>query len=134
MNRIFLTGNLTAAPELFETNAGKEFCKFNIAVRREYVDEKTGEASTDFFRCTAWGNQAHAIAKYQRKGNKLTVVGNIYANTFTDKDGIKRTNYEVQVKDVEFLTPKKDNAPEQTEKTAAQKSQKKELSDNEMLF
>lgn len=134
MNRIFLTGNLTEAPELFETNAGKEFCKFNLAVRREYVDEKTGEAPTDFFRCTAWGNQAHAIAKYQRKGNKLTVVGNIYANTFTDKDGIKRTNYEVQVKDVEFLTPKKDNAPEQTEKSAAQKSKKKELPDDEIPF
>lgn len=37
MNKVFLIGNLTRDPELTETSAGMQVCRFTIAVNRNYT-------------------------------------------------------------------------------------------------
>jgi single-strand DNA-binding protein len=104
MNRIHLIGNLTRDPELSETAAGVAVCKFSIAVRRAYADQN-GEKQTDFFNCTAWRQTADAVARYTKKGNKIAVIGSMQSRAYEDRQGVKKTVWEVQVSEIEFLSP-----------------------------
>lgn len=108
MNKIYLIGNLTRDPELIETASGVQRCRFTIAVSRNYRSAD-GERQTDFFNCVAWRTQAELVARYTRKGNKLCVVGSLEMRDYEDNTGARRTAVEVQVQDVEFLTPKTDD-------------------------
>lgn len=105
MNRVFLIGNLTRDPELTETSSGVSVCRFSIAVCRNYKNSD-GEYDTDFFNCQAWRGIAESIARYVRKGNKVAVTGSLQNRSYEDSKGDKKTVTEIQVQDVEFLTPK----------------------------
>lgn len=104
MNRIHLIGNLTRDPEFSETAAGVAVCKFSIAVGRAYADQN-GEKQTDFFNCTAWRQTADAVARYTKKGNKIAVIGSMQSRAYEDRQGVKKTVWEVQVSEIEFLSP-----------------------------
>ena len=103
MNKIFLIGNLTRDPELTETSSGVAVCNFSIAVNRR---QGQGEQQTDFFGCTAWRGLAETIVTYCKKGNKVAVVGSLRIQKYDDRDGVQRTKVNVNVDDIEFLTPK----------------------------
>ena len=105
MNKVFLIGNLTRDPELTETSSGVSVCRFSIAVRRDYKNAD-GEYGTDFFNCQAWRNLAENVARYAHKGNKVAVSGSVEIRNYENNDGEKRTATEIQVREVEFLTPK----------------------------
>ena len=105
MNKIFLIGNLTRDPELTQNNQGVSICRFRIAVNRPYPN-KNGERETDYFNCSAWRGTADAIGRYCQKGNKVAVTGHIQFRNYEDNDGIKRTDADVIVQDVEFLSPR----------------------------
>ena len=105
MNKLFLIGNVTHDIELSETSSGLPVVNFSLAVNRSYPNAD-GERSTDFFRCTAWRGTAEAIARNVKKGNKLSVVGEIQFRNYEDNQGIKRIATDVIVESVEFLTPK----------------------------
>ena len=105
MNKVFLIGNLTRDPELRETASGVAVCGFTIAVSRNYTNED-GERQTDFFNCTAWRGLGETIAKYTKKGKKVSVVGSVQLRNYEDNEGIKRTAVDIIVQDVEFLSPK----------------------------
>ena len=104
MNRIHLIGNLTRDPEFSETAAGVAVCKFSTAVGRAYADQN-GEKQTDFFNCTAWRQTADAVARYTKKGNKIAVIGSMQSRAYEDRQGVKKTVWEVQVSEIEFLSP-----------------------------
>ena len=105
MNKLFLIGNVTHDIELSNTASGLPVVNFSLAVNRSYTDAD-GERKTDFFRCTAWRGTAEAIARNVKKGNKLSVIGEIQFRNYEDNQGIKRTAADVIVESVEFLTPK----------------------------
>ncbi len=105
MNKVFLIGNLTRDPELTETSSGIPVCHFSIAVNRNYVSADS-ERQTDFFNCTAWRALAETIARYTKKGNKVSVIGSVQLRNYEDNQGVKRTAVDIIVQDVEFLTPK----------------------------
>lgn len=105
MNKFTCTGRLTRDPELAETNAGVAVCRFSIAADRGYKNAN-GEKITDFFNCFAWRGLAETIARYTRKGDKLLIVGVVETRSYEDRDGNKRTVTEINVQEVEFLTPR----------------------------
>ena len=105
MNKVFLIGNLTRDPELTKTNSGVSVCRFSIAVSRNYKNADGGY-DTDFFNCQAWRGIAESIARYVHKGNKVAVTGSLQNRSFEDSKGEKKTVTEIQVQDVEFLTPR----------------------------
>lgn len=104
MNKFFAIGRLTHDPELSETNSGISVCRFSIAVNRRRTGE--GEQQTDFFNVTAWRGLAENVARYCKKGNKVAVAGSIQIRQYDDRDGNRRTSVDVNVEEVEFLTPK----------------------------
>lgn len=57
MNYVSLMGRLTKDPELKKTSSGKSYCRFSVAVKREF--SKDGGA--DFINCIAWDKRAEVI-------------------------------------------------------------------------
>lgn len=93
LNSIILMGRLTATPELKTTNSGIAVTSFTIAVERPYVKEK----QTDFINCIAWRNNAEFISRYFEKGQMIAIQGSLQSRNYEDKNGNKRTTYDVVV-------------------------------------
>lgn len=103
MNKVILIGNLTADPELTVLSSGVKTCRFSLAVNREYKNAN-GQYDTDFLNCQAWRSTAENLVKYMRKGIKIAVTGSIQVRTYDNKDGEKRTVWEIQVSEIEFIS------------------------------
>lgn len=103
MNDIRIIGHLTRDPELKTSSNGDEFCRFTVAVNRK----TGGNEKADFFDCVAFKQTAAAIAKYMTKGRQIAVGGRMESNT-VEKDGQKRTYWQIVALDVEFLGSKND--------------------------
>ncbi|MCH5162787.1 MAG: single-stranded DNA-binding protein [Clostridiales bacterium] len=105
MNKIMLIGNLTRDPESNTTQSGANFTRFTIAVNRPFTSS-TGERVADYFDIITWRGLAERCAKYIFKGSKVGIVGSVQRRQYEDRDGIKRTSFDVVADEVEFLTPK----------------------------
>lgn len=105
MNKIFLIGNLTRDPESGTTQGGVSYVRFTIAVNRPYINS-AGERVADYFEIIAWRTLADRCAKYLFKGSKVGINGSVQRRQYEDRDGIKRTSFDVVADEVEFLTPK----------------------------
>ena len=108
MNKLTIIGNLTKDPELRSTATGLTVCTFTVAVNRIRTPE--GQQEADFFRVTAWRQLGENCAKYLAKGRKVCVIGPVSVNTYQGNDGKTRASLEVIAEDVEFLTPKGEQA------------------------
>lgn len=106
MNKVILIGNLTRDPELATTSTGAQVCKFSIAVARKYKNQ-AGEIETDFFNCVAWRNLAENLAKFTKKGSKVSIVGSVQNRSYEAQDGTKRYVTEIMVDEVEFISSPK---------------------------
>lgn len=102
MNRVILVGRLTADPELKQTPNGVSVCTFSIAINRPY-SSKTGERQADFINIVAWRAQAEFVSKYFAKGNQIGIDGSIQTRQYTDRDGNKRTAFEVVAENISFI-------------------------------
>ena len=76
MNKVEITGNLTADVELKQTTGGKSVCDFTLGVRRPHTKDKA-----DFIDFTAWGSTAEFICRYFRKGDAIEITGSINTDT-----------------------------------------------------
>ena len=111
LNKCVFIGRLTRDPELkYLPGSGKAVSKFSIAVNRF---GKSDEA--DFIPVTVWEKQAENAAKYLRKGSKAAVDGRLQVRQYDDKDGNKRTAFEVVAQSVVFLDSKPKGGSEQAE-------------------
>ena len=102
MNHVYLIGNLVRDPEVRSVNEGIKVCNFTIAVNRRM--KNNGEQQTDFFNIVAWRQLAELCEKYLSKGKKVAVVGSIQTRSY-EKDGVKRTVWDILADEVEFLSP-----------------------------
>ena len=127
INKVFLIGRLTRDPGVKVGQSGKVFTRFSIAVDRTF---KKGEA--DFINCVAFGKTAEIIGEHLRKGSKAGFNGSLQMSQY-EKDGEKRTSYEVIVNQIEFLDSK-GSAPAATEQPAAPEPQHDTDSDLEFPF
>lgn len=107
MNKIFLVGNLVRDPELRTTQSGINVCTFTIAVNKR---QKGDSQAADFFRVTAWKQLGENCHKFLAKGRKVCVVGEVSVSTYNTQNGETRANLEVNAQDVEFLTPRTEQA------------------------
>lgn len=121
MNKIFLTGNLTRDPDLRQTKDGIPVCSFDIAVNRRKPDENGNSA--DFFKITVWRQLGEICAKFLAKGRKVAVVGAVSCRVYTGRDGLPKATLEVTAEDVEFLTPKGEQAAPQYTAPIVQQSE-----------
>lgn len=105
LNKVFLHGRLTKAPDQRQTANGVTVCRFTVAVDRNFT-AKGEEKKTDFIDCTAWRQTAEFIGKYFDKGSAIIVEGSIANNNFEDKNGTKHYSYAVIVEHAYFAESK----------------------------
>lgn len=91
MNKVFLIGNLTRDPELSSTTSGISYCRFTLAVSRNFAS-KDGKRETDFINIRVWRALADNCAKYLKKGSKAAVSGSIQTSSYDGNDGQKNTS------------------------------------------
>lgn len=106
MNSIIIKGRLARDPELKYVDTAKgstAICNFDVA-----VDKSFGEGA-DFFRCQMWGKRGEAIDRHFSKGQEILIQGQHESRQYTDKDGNKRTIWELKANQFEFCGSKKDN-------------------------
>jgi len=116
MNKVILSGRLTADPELRQTQSGVATCKFTIACDRKFADKATGERQADFITCIAWRQTAEFVSRYFNKGKMIIVEGTLRNNNYQDKTHPDVTHYtiDVLVENVEFAGDKGNNNNNQT--------------------
>lgn len=102
MNKVIIIGRLTKDVELLETPGGTPLARLSVAVNRSYKNSD-GEREADFFNVTVWGNQAENCSKYLEKGRQVAIQGELRNDTYTDKNGDKRTSTTINAQEVEFI-------------------------------
>lgn len=105
LNVVALMGRLTADPELRTTPSNVPVTTFTLAVNRSYV-KQGAERVADFINIVAWRHTAEFVCRYFRKGQLVAVDGSIQTRSYTDKDGNKRTAFEVVASNVHFAESK----------------------------
>jgi single-strand DNA-binding protein len=105
VNRVVLTGNLTADPELRATPAGTSVCSLRIASTAREKDTATGEWKDrpNYFNVTVWGSQGENAATHLYKGRPVAVAGSLRWREWEDQDGHKRGAVDIVADRVEFL-------------------------------
>lgn len=108
VNRIFLIGNLGRDPDMSYTQKGTALTKFTLAVNRVQRNKESGEVQkeTDWFNIVAWDRLAETCNTYLHKGSKVFIEGRMQSHSYTDKDGVKRTAWDVIMSDMQMLDPK----------------------------
>lgn len=104
MNQGIIIGNLTRDPEMRETQTGKKVCTFTVA-----VNNWKGEAT--FFKISAWEKQAELCEKYLARGRRVAITGEMGHEVYLNKDGKAAGNITITAKEVEFLSPRTEEAP-----------------------
>ena len=114
MNTVNLAGRLTKDITLEEYGKGKDkgfFTRFTLAVR-DGVD-KNGEPKTQFISCICWGKGSELLDQYCGKGDLIGINGKLEENNYEKEDGTKVWTMQVNVRDIEFLSLKKDEEQEE---------------------
>ena len=106
MNVVCLLGRLTATPEQKTTQGGVSVTSFSVAVDRTYQPKGAEQRQADFINCVAWRNTAEFICRYFQKGQHIALQGSLQSRNYTDKDGNRRTVYEVVVDNAFFAESK----------------------------
>lgn len=115
MNKVILLGNLTRDPEIRYSQGEKQMAvaRFSLAVNRRFA--KDGETNADFLNCTAFGKTAEFVEKYFRQGSRMSLVGRIENNNYTNKNGEKVYSVQIMVEEVEFAERKSAQSNNQTQ-------------------
>ena len=111
INRVILTGNLTADPELSTLPSGTSVCRLRLAVNRRFKDQSSGEWSEkpNYFDIKVWGAQGENCAQYLSKGRPVAIDGRLEWSEWEAQDGGKRSKVEVVADTVQFLGSRGDN-------------------------
>ncbi|MET7286775.1 single-stranded DNA-binding protein [Streptomyces sp. NPDC005573] len=115
---ITVVGNLVDDPELRFTPSGAAVAKFRIASTPRTFDRQTNEwkdGESLFLTCSVWRQAAENVAESLQKGMRVIVQGRLKQRSYEDREGVKRTVYEL---DVEEVGPSLRNATAKVAKTA----------------
>ena len=100
---ITLVGNLTADPELRFAQSGAAVANFTIASTPRAFDKQSNEwkdGDTMFLNCSIWRQAAEHVAESLTKGTRVIVQGRLKSRSYDDREGNKRTVFEVDVDEV----------------------------------
>jgi len=100
-NKVILIGNMTADPELKQTQSGVSVCSCSIAVNRRFAKEN--EQNVDYINIVTWRQQAEFVSRYFKKGNPILVCGQLQTRSWNDNQGQKRYTTEVVADEVSFV-------------------------------
>jgi single-strand DNA-binding protein len=121
---ITVVGNLVDDPELRFTPGGAAVAKFRVASTPRTFDKTTNEwkdGESLFLPCSVWRQQAENVAESLTKGMRVIVQGRLKQRSYEDREGVKRTVFEL---DVEEVAPSLKNATAKVTKSSGNSGQR----------
>ena len=111
INRVVLTGNLTADPELRALPSGTSVCKLRVAsnTRRKSASGEW-EDKPNYFDVTVWGAQGENCARFLSKGRPVAIDGRLEWREWETQEGQKRQAVDIIADSVQFLGGREDAA------------------------
>ncbi len=105
INRVVMTGNLTADPELRSLPSGTSVCSLRVACNTRRKNNSTGEweDKPNYFNVTVWGAQGENAARYLSKGRPVAIDGRLEWREWEAQDGTKRQAVDIIAESVQFL-------------------------------
>lgn len=97
MNNCVFIGRFTKDPEMKTFDSGSKRASTNLAVNREFSKDEA-----DFIPVVFWNKTAETVVNHLHKGSLVAVRGSLQQRSY-EKDGEKRTVFEVVVNNIEFL-------------------------------
>lgn len=123
INKVIYSGRIATDLQLRKSKNDKSYVFFNIAVPRQYDNDKT-----DFINCVVWGKQAESLVSYQSKGNLIIIEGS--TETYK-KDNINMSR--CLVEKVIFLENKKEDKREELKEDNAISPAEEDKATNESI-
>ena len=110
INRVVLTGNLTADPELRSLPSGMSVCSLRVACNTRRKNNSTGEweDKPNYFNVTVWGAQGENCARFLSKGRPVALDGRLEWREWEAQDGTKRQAIDIIADSVQFLGSRDD--------------------------
>lgn len=119
--QLTVIGNLTDDPELRFTPSGAAVASFTIASTPRHFDKQANEwkdGPTLFLRSSIWRQAAENVAESLARGTRVIAQGRLTQRQYEDREGVKRTVYELNV---EEIGPSLRNATAAVTKTSGQR-------------
>lgn len=109
VNKVILVGRLGRDPETRYTGGGQAVGNFSVATDETFKD-KNGERQkrTEWHRITVWGKQAEIAQQYLKKGSLVFIEGRIQSREWQDKEGQKRTSFDIVATNFRMLGGRSD--------------------------
>lgn len=108
MNKISVIGRVSTDVGIKEFN-GRNVANFNVASNtKRKVGEENGRPKygVNFYRVSAWGQEANTASKFLRKGYRVGVSGDLEIRDYTGNDGLKHTVVEINNADIDLIETK----------------------------
>jgi single-strand DNA-binding protein len=111
VNKVILVGRLGRDPETRYTGGGQAVANFSVATDETYKD-RNGERQkrTEWHKIVVWGKQAEIAQQYLKKGSLIFIEGRIQSREWQDKEGQKRTSFEIVASNFRMLGGRADGA------------------------
>lgn len=103
MNYAIYTGRITNDLQLGQTQDGRSYLSFSLAVQRDFKN-RNGEYDTDFIPCIASASTAEFIQKQAQKGAFVCISGRMQNNKYTRQDGTVNNGMQLIVGQVDAQT------------------------------
>jgi single-strand DNA-binding protein len=103
INRVTITGNLTADPELRSLPSGNSLCKLRVACNTRRKEDGEWVDKPNYFDVTVWGAQGENAARFLSKGRPVAVDGRLEWREWETQDGSKRQAVDITADNIQFL-------------------------------
>jgi single-strand DNA-binding protein len=104
VNKVILVGRLGRDPEIRYTSGGQAVANFSMATDESFKDRNgVQQKRTEWHRIVAWAQKAEFAQKYLKKGSLIYIEGKIQSREWQDKEGQKKTSYEIIASDFRFI-------------------------------
>jgi single-strand DNA-binding protein len=103
-----ISGNVTRDAEMRQTSNGKTVTNFTLAYNLRRMKQGEWQYVPNYLDVKIWGTYGEKVCERLVKGAAVTVVGELEQSTW-EKDGIKRTKFEIIASTVDVQ--KRTNAP-----------------------
>lgn len=119
-NTIHLIGRVGGDVQTKTFDNGTVLAEFSLATNEYFRDrENNKQERTHWHRIKAYGKRAETLAKYLKKGSKVSITGSLGYRKWTDKFDQPRVSSEVSVQAFQFLGGSGKSSAEQGGRSAA---------------
>ena len=116
VNKVILIGNVGKDPDVRYLDSGVAVATFSLATTERGYTLQNGTQvpdRTEWHNIVLWRGLAQTAEKYVHKGDKLYIEGKIRSRSYDDQNGVKRSIVEIFADNMEMLTPRGTEQPQQ---------------------